>query len=285
MVLGRLARHAHSPRLRLANGPDAPRGADVGDVEVRAGQLGEEQVALHHGHLGDRRHAGEAEASRHRSLVHAAAVRQREVLGMHHDGQVEVPGIFERSAHHSGRHDRPAVVGDADATRFLQLGHVGKLLAERAAGDRSGGQDAGQPRLPGTRLDEPRDGSAVANGPRVRHGDERGDAARDGGLGPCRDGLLPFLARLAEVDVEVHEAGQDEQAAAIDHLVRLALRRARRLLAHLADASAVEDHGPRSVDAGSGIDHAAAFEEDHAATRARRQRASAAMRTATPLST
>ena len=204
---------------------------------------------------------------------------------MHHDGKFQVPGVFERPAHHARRHDGPSVVGDADAARFFQFGHVGELLAERAAGDGPGRQDAGETGFPRARLDEPGDRCAVADGARVGHGDQRGDSPGGGSAGPGRDGFLALLARLTQVDVQVDEPREHQQSAAIVHFVRLAFRRARGRFADFADAAAVENHSPRAIDAGGRIDHAAAVEEDHADTRARRQRASAAMRTATPLST
>src|SRR5690606_4443780 len=56
-----------------------------------------------------------------------------------------------------------------------------------------------------------------------------------------RDVLLVLLPRLAQVDVEVDEAGRDPAARAVDHLDALALEAARGPTADAQDAPALDD--------------------------------------------
>jgi hypothetical protein len=65
----------------------------------------------------------------------------------------------------------------------------------------------------------------------VRHGADRGEAALGGGGGAGGDRLLVVLAWLAQVDVDIDQAGRDDQPAGVDGLARsiaLAGRRDRR---------------------------------------------------------
>ena len=138
----RFRRHAHATRLRFADRANAPGRAHVRHVQMRAGHLRQEEVALDHRHFGRGRHAGQAQPRRHRAFVHRAGGRKRQVFRVHHHRQIQVARVLERPPHHAGGHDRPAVVGDADAAGFLQLRHVGELLAVGPARDRARRQHA-----------------------------------------------------------------------------------------------------------------------------------------------
>ena len=63
-----------------------------------AGQLGQGDVAVDHDLLGRRRHAAQAQAHALEALVHDAAARQLEVLGVAEHGLVEHAAVFHAPA-------------------------------------------------------------------------------------------------------------------------------------------------------------------------------------------
>ncbi len=255
MVRRGLRRDVNSARPGFADGADAARGADVRDVQVRAGHFRQQDVALDHGHLGGGGHARQAEARRDRAFVHAPARGEREIFRVHHHRQAEIAGVFQCAAHHARRHHRATVVGEADAPRFLELRHVGELFAVRSARDRSGRKDVRKAGFASAPADESRDRGRVADRLRVRHRHQRGDAAgrrraRSGG-----DRLFALFARFAQVHMKIDQAGQHPLPPAIDHLMHQLLGRRRRLLSNFTDLFAVDQDGSRPVDLLRRVDH------------------------------
>ena len=66
--------------------------------------------------------------------------------------------------------------------------------------------------------DEARHGRVVVDGVGVGHRADGGEAARDGRGRARRDGLLVLLPRLAQVCVQVYEAGRDDEASGVEDL-------------------------------------------------------------------
>ncbi len=135
------------------------------------------------------------------------------------EGDIEAGAGDQGCAHDVVVEDGLAVVGESNRSRCVEGGHVGELLAERAKGDGGHGEDAdggvafrGEDVLHG--------GNAIGDGGGVGHGDDGGDAAEGRGARAGADGLFPGLAGLAEVDVEVDEAGEDVEAGGVDVLGR-----------------------------------------------------------------
>ena len=115
-------------------------GADVADVHGRVLVGGDVEGARHVEALAERRDAGEAEARRHRALVHLAALHERVVLGVDGDEAAAHLDVLQGAARERGGGQRPAVVAEADRAGRAQLAHLGELLAVEAA--RDGGEEA-----------------------------------------------------------------------------------------------------------------------------------------------
>ncbi len=77
----------------------------------------------------------------------APARRQREILAVLHDGEIERARVLHRPAHQLGVHHRLAVVGDGHAAGLLELPHLGQLLAAEPLGDGADRVDAHHARL------------------------------------------------------------------------------------------------------------------------------------------
>ncbi len=279
---GHLRGHPHPARLALAHQPHRARRGDVGDVHVGARQLREENIARDHHVLGDPGLAEETELGGDEALVHGASMRKMLILGMADDGHAEGQGVFHGPAVDLGIHHALAVVGEGDAARLGELGHLRELLALEPTGDRADWVDAHHPFHAGLGHDEVGDGTVVVDGQGIGHARHCGEAARRGCARAGGDGLLVLVAGLAEVDVDVDEPRADHLSRGRYHLGTL---RGLESLADLGDAPVGHQHVGHRVEAVSGIDDPATLDEKaHAALLpARRKRT--AMRTATPLVT
>ncbi len=116
--------------------------------------------------------------------------------------------------------DAVAVVGEDPhlrprARHEAELGELGALEALGHGADRHDlGEAAGA-----TEVEHPLGGlGRVGDGARVGHGEDGGEAARGRGRGPGGDGLGVLAAGLAQVHVEVDEAGQGDEAVGVEHL-------------------------------------------------------------------
>src|SRR5713101_4587332 len=282
VVRRHLGRDAHAARLALANQADGAGRRDVGDVNVRARQLGQQDVARHHDVLGRPRLAQESQLGRDQSLVHRPAVRQVLVLGMADDGRAEGQGVFHRAAVDLGVHDALAVVGEGDAPRLGQLGHLGQLLALEAArdgADRVDAHDAFDARLG---HDVVRDRAVVVDRIGIRHAGHGREAARGRGARAAGDGLLILVAGLPEMDVDVDQAGTDDLAGGVHDLRALGRLQ---ILSDLRDAAVGREHVGDGVQSVRRIHDAAALDEEAHAAFPPASRKRTAMRTATPLVT
>ena len=123
----------------------------------------------------------------------------------------------ERPPHQVGRGDRGTVVGERDGPARDQLAELGQLLALAPLADGADREDVGLPGALGLEDDELGGGLGVDRRDRVGHAGDRRHAAGQRGGGAGGDRLVLLVARLAEVDVDVDQAGADDQAPGVDH--------------------------------------------------------------------
>ena len=168
-----------------------------------------------------------------------------------------MPGVFERAAHQQRRRHRPPVVGKGDAAGGLLLAELGELLALRA--DRHGADriDARELRLGRLLQDELRDPGVVVHRIGVRHAGDGGEAAGHGGCRAGGDRLLVLLPGLAQVHVDVDEAGRDDPAALdLEHLGAVD----RQVLPDARDRAVLDQHVELAVAPVGRIDDPAALQ-------------------------
>ena len=183
-------------------------------MDAGAGEPGQGDVADDHQLLGLGRLAGDAEPARPLALVHVAAAAERVVLAVLGERR---PAAGARAYSIARRISRLSCtpVPSSVKSRTPSVGHLGhrrQLLAGPADGD--GARRVRRRTAPWPRARAPRGRPpALVDGRRgVGHGDDRGEAAERGApaAGLDRLGLLP--ARLAQVGVQVDQAGRDDAA-------------------------------------------------------------------------
>jgi hypothetical protein len=109
-------------------------------------------------------------------------------------------------------------------------------------------------RLPRARLTNSTMPALSMRGLGVGHGHHGGEAAPGGGAAAGLDGLLRLKAGLAEVHVDVHQAGAHDAAGGVDGGVAL------KVFADLRDCCAIEEDIQVFGDAAGGIDDVAVFD-------------------------
>ena len=156
----------------------------------------------------------------------------------------EAVGVLERPPHQQRILHAVAVVGedlDADCREFAEWSQVLPGPTDR---DRTGRQhlaETGAFALAANEIDHL---DAVLGGIGVRHGDHRGEAAECGSAAAGLDRLGLLTTRLAQMHVQVDEAGRDDQPAGVDHVVAVA---GHQLVGDLGDGPAVRGEHRRAA--------------------------------------
>ena len=224
----------------------------MGHVQAGAGELLRQlHVALHDRSLGRRLHAAQAQAKRGRAVVHGAAIGHARIFRVLNHRKIDFGRQAQRFAHHCVAENGLAVVGDGHRARALQ---TAKVRQHRPFAGMSGGGDrkdvdhgaALRPLQPGDPF------RRIDNGLRVGHAADGSESSGSSGGGAGGDGFLVTLPGLAQVNMQIDEAGSDDQPARVEFLVRGAANLARRRdLGHLPIAQQ-DVHG--RIDLGGGID-------------------------------
>ncbi len=224
VVRRRLSRDVDAVPLRPANKLNRHRRADVLQVDMGAGVVGEDYVARDYDVLGGMRPALQAKAGGDRALVHDGLLGHGFVLTMVENGQVEHLGVFDGPAHDLVAFNAEAVVRNGDDPGLLQRAVRRELLALHADGDAAGGIDMHRNRARGV-VDQLNGASVVGRRGRVGHADDRREAAGGGSHRAGKNGFLVGLAGFAEMHVNIHEARADDEAGRVNHRGLLLLRR------------------------------------------------------------
>ncbi len=181
----------------------------------RARQPDERDVPGDHALLRRRRDARDPQPARPAALVHRTATGERAVLAMLGQRHAEALGVVEGSAHQRAVLDAGPVVGEERDPEVRQLTHRSKRLSRPPHGDGAGHRHVGQC--------APAEGEHLGHHPRrierglgVGHGHDGGEAAQRRGPGARLDRLGLLAAGLAQMGVQVDQAGPDETATGIE---------------------------------------------------------------------
>ena len=164
---------------------------------------------------------------RQRALVHLRVLGEARLLRVLGDHAVERLHVLQGAPHHHRVVHALAVVGEDPHPRG-GVGHgaeLGELLPPEPDRDGADGLDvavAGLAPEPPDLLD---DAGGVGDGVGVGHRVDGGEAAERGRAGAGLDGLGVLAAGLAQVRVQVDEAGQRDQAVGVDRSWRAAAAR------------------------------------------------------------
>ena len=251
--------------LRGPHQLEAARRRQVGDVVTTAAVLEQDEVARHHHVLGGAGDARQAEERRRVALVHDAAAGEAEVLGVLHHRQAVVLGVEQRAAHQLGVHHRLAVVGDRHRAGGGHLADLRQLLPLEPFRHRADRIDAGEAVTLRLAADVLRDRAVIVRTGTVfamQQTAVKPPAAA--AIVPGAHRLLVLLPRLAQVDVDVDEAGRDDEAGGVDDLGVLGHGETLLQPRHLA---VLDQHVDEGVEVLARVDDAAAADQrDHAAS-------------------
>jgi hypothetical protein len=191
----------------------------VQEVQTRARERGKDHVASDDHLFGRRGTPGDAEAARPLALVHRTAAHERGVLGVLRNHRArQRSGVLERASHDTRVVDAVAVVAEHPHPEPVELAHRRELMTGAALRDAAGRHHHAR-RARSRREDGGNHGRVVERRGGVRHRDDRREpAARRG----ARSGLHRFRflhTRLAQVHVEIDEAGRHEAAGPVEGLV------------------------------------------------------------------
>ena len=245
--------------LAAAHSLEGVGSGKMSDVQARfANLLRERDVAVDDGGFGSRRHGAQAETKAGGASVHRAVFGQARVFRVLHDGKIQLRTETQSHAHDVIVEDGLAVVGDGDGSGALKCREVGERATFAAAGGGGDGKDIDhgsalgipQPSDPFRRVDHRRG---------VGHGADGGETSGGGGGGAGGDGFFVALSGLAQVDVQIDEAGSDDQAAGIEFLVGAAADFVGQ--SDLGDAAIAQKDVHGRVDLRRRIDQVAAFDQ------------------------
>ena len=251
-------RHVDAALLAPPDELDRALRAEMAQVDVSTGALGEENVANDVNLLGFGGDALETELGAHDAFIHGSTTGQCHVLAVFGDGHVEGPGILERRAHELRAFHRPAVIAEGDGTGADHFGNLGErlpLLSDRDRAVRVHARNAGGFALP---LHEADNGLIVRDGLGVRHRTDPGESTGRSAVRPRGDGLNVFTARFTQMDMHVDHPGRDHQATDVDDVG--AVGGPDRGSARF-DASVAQENIPNGVHSLRRIDNASAAQQ------------------------
>ena len=147
----------------------------------------------------------------------------------------------------------------ATAPARCERAEVGKRASAAAA--RGGGDGKNVDDRFALGMAQPRDPfRSIDNRRCVGHAADGREASRSSGGGSAGDGFFVVLPGLAQVDVQVDEAGSDDQAARIEFLIAGNADFVR--LRNLGDAAIAQENIHRPADLCQGIDQVAALNQE-----------------------
>ncbi len=177
---------------------------------------------------------------------------------MLHDREIQFSAQDQRLAHDAVVENGLAVVGDRDGSGGLQRAEIGERGALAAAGRGRNGKHIDDGAALG--LTQPLDPlDRIDNRNRIRHGADGSKSARSRSRGAGRNRLFVRLARLAQVHMQIDEAGRNDESAGIEFLVRAALDLVGR--SHFGNAAIFQQHIHGRIDASRRVDEMATFDQ------------------------
>ena len=234
----------------------------MSDMQPCAGQFRELHVARHAHRFGGRRHSAETEPQRSHALAHHRAARERNIFRVFNHRQIERPAIIHHLPRELGRRDGLPVVGNRYDARLFHSGNLCNRLAPAPDRGRANGPHAHRSRCLGAVQNEPRHRSIVIHRICVRHRAYDREAASRRRARSRLDGFRRFLARLAQVRMQVDKSRRNHEARGVKHLPAGVSAEASRL-GHLGDFAAVDKDVAGRIGMRRRVDHPAVLNHEH----------------------
>ena len=189
--------------------------AQVQDVQASAGLPHEVDVALDHACFPLCGHAFQAEFAGDRAVVHVPAAREGKNFGVGIHGKAIASSAFQEVAHQGGRFNGQAVVGKANGPGVEQRVRVCEGFALHFFRRTRDGIHA-RIRMVCLLRDVTDDFRAVYRRVRIGQAGHGREPPGSSGSASGLDGLFFRKARVAQVDVHIHEPGRDDFARSVD---------------------------------------------------------------------
>src|SRR5579864_3256747 len=132
--------------------------------------------------------------------------------------QVERGRCDQSLAHDLVVEDGLAIIAQGHGPGALEGREVGELFTAAANGRSSNGEDIYVSAASGIKHPA-RDFRRVVHRVGIRHGADGGKSSGSRGHGAAGDGLFVRLTGLAEMDMNIDEAGSDDEAASVERVV------------------------------------------------------------------
>ena len=171
----------------------------------------------------------------------------------------ERPRVLERGPHQMTGCDRSAVVGDrhgAGADHLPELREPFSFLADRHGADRMYARESGPTRLA---HDEPDGRLVVGHRIGIRHRADGRESACRGRARAARHRLFVFVARLAQVHMQIHETRRHHLALHVAHEGAFGRPQP---AAHARDLAVLNQHVRGLVHVATRVDHVPTLEQD-----------------------
>ena len=194
-------------RLRFAQNPDAAGRADMLAVNVMVAQFRQEDVTHDDGFLACARPAGQAEERAPVTFVNHTRSDEIVVLAVVENREAHHARVLDGTAHQFVILDASPIIGDRDDTGLPQRTDRRQFFAHQAFRDRARGQHVDARDFSRAILDPGDRAGTVRDRRRIRHADDGGESTRRRRPRAGLDRLFPAESRLAEMDVEVDQAG------------------------------------------------------------------------------
>src|SRR5579859_7277357 len=263
MVRRNLARYMKTALLGPADLLERSFRGEVCDVQPRAGEFGELNVARNTNGFRGRGHSGKTKTRGRDAFAHDGAGRERNIFRMLDDRKIERAAVVHHLPCEFCRGDGFSVVANGDDAGLLHGGNFRDGFAFAADAGGADGPNANAGGGFGAVENEARDAGIVVDRFRVRHAADGGEAAASRGARAGLDGFRRFLAGLAKMRVKVDEAGSDDEAGGVEDFRRGILSDFSRLR-DFDDFVAVEKHIARRVRLRGWVNDAAVLNEQHA---------------------
>ena len=206
----------HPARPRLAQEPHAPGRADVLAMNPMVAKFREQNVARDDRFLARRGPAGQTEQGAPVAFVHDAVADEIVVLAVIEHRQADHARVLDRATHQFVILHAVTVVGDRDHAGLGERTDRRQFFAGEILRNRAGRQNVNARHLRRPVLDPGDRARAVGDRRSVWHADDGRESARRRRARARLDRLLPTKTRFAEVDVDVDQAGTDDQTGRVD---------------------------------------------------------------------
>ena len=137
---------------------------------------------------------------------------------MAHKDLAEHLAVVHAATEHARALHAATIVGEGDGAVGDHIAHLGHGLALKTAGHGARRIDAAVADLGSAGLDELHDGAVIGDGIGVGHGAHAGEAALGSSAGAALDVLFDLVARLAQMHVHIHQAGDEILAGKVADL-------------------------------------------------------------------